>query len=77
MEMQRTPKLGSLQILRHIQYVLHKEEVQTSLGIKNVGRKIIYDLFTSENSEKEVGGDLKYRMDLSNVSDVNSEVLLW
>lgn len=77
MEMQRTPKLGSLQTLRHIQYVLHKEEVQTSLGIKNVGRKIIYDLFTSENSEKEVGGDLKYRMDLSNVSDVNSEVLLW
>lgn len=77
MEMQRTPKLGSLQTLRHIQYVLHKEEVQTSLGIKNVGRKIIYDLFTSENSEKEVRGDLKYRMDLSNVSDVNSEVLLW
>lgn len=77
MEMQRTPKLGSLQTLRHIQYVLHKEEVQTSLGIKNVGRKIIYDLFTSGNSEKEVGGDLKYRMDLSNVSDVNSEVLLW
>lgn len=77
MKMQRTPKLGSLQTLRHIQYVLHKEEVQTSLGIKNVGRKIIYDLFTSGNSEKEVGGDLKYRMDLSNVSDVNSEVLLW
>lgn len=76
MEMQRTPKPGSLQTLRHIQYVLHKE-VQTSLGIKNVGRKIIYDLFTSGNSEKEVGGDLKYRMDLSNVSDVNSEVLLW
>lgn len=77
MEMQRTPKLGSLQTLRHIQYVLHKEEVQTSLGIKNVGRKILYDIFTSGNSEKEVGGDLKYRMDLSNVSDVNSEVLLW
>lgn len=77
MEMQRTPKPGSLQTLRHIQYVLHKEEVQTSLGIKNVGRKIICDLFTSGNSEKEVGGDLKYRMDLSNVSDVNSEVLLW
>lgn len=77
MEMQRTPKLGSLQTLTHIQYVLHKEEVQTSLGIKNVGRKILYDIFTSGNSEKEVGGDLKYRMDLSNVSDVNSEVLLW
>lgn len=75
--MQRTPKPGSLQTLRHIQYVLHIEEVQTSLGIKNVGRKIIYDLFTSQNSEKEVRGDLKYRMDLSNVSDVNSEVLLW
>lgn len=50
--MQRTPKPGSLQTLRHIQYVLHKEEVQTSLGIKNVGRKMIYDLFTAGDSKK-------------------------
>lgn len=49
--MQRTPKPGSLQTLRHIQYVVHKE-VQTSLEIKNVGRKMIYDLFTAGDGKK-------------------------